>query len=65
MEHDLDCPACGASAGDGCEGLPEDTFHPERADGLPPPGTGVWGAADLDGDGIVGALDLDDPAAWL
>ncbi len=59
---DVECPTCLAPPGDPCEGIDGD--HPERVDAA----EGAWGSdlsggvLDLDGDGIPGALDFDDPS---
>ena len=57
---DVDCPVCGAPAGEPCD---QPLPHLERRDEAGDPGP--FAVLDLDGDGVPGAFDPDDPAFWL
>ena len=57
---DVECPVCGALVGDPCD---QPLPHLERRDAADDPGP--FGVLDLDGDGVPGALDTDDPGFWL
>ena len=58
---DVECPICDADVGEPCVDQP--IPHLERQDAAHDPG--VFGAYDLDGDGVQAYRDLDDPGYWF
>lgn len=57
---DVACPVCGAEVDEECD---QPLPHLERQDLAGDPG--VFGAFDLDGDGVRAWRDLDDPGHWF
>lgn len=57
---EVPCRICGADVGDECD---QPLPHLERRDDAGDPGP--FGVFDLDGDGVIGAFDPDDPGFWL